>query len=90
VKGRLAKVLEISDCNGESGMTCRIQFKADAVLPSRILVQELDVRNQPAGKRKFLPYPDLRPGEKGWASFPVHGTTLVLTGEWQGPWRDAY
>jgi hypothetical protein len=90
VRGRLARILKISDCNGASGMTCRIQFKRRALLPSRIEVEQLDEQNRLLGK-KFLPYPNLEPEEKGWATFPTGSAmTVVLVGEWKGPWRSSY
>ena len=40
---------------------------------------------------KFLPYPDLKPGEKGHATFPIgSAATIVLVGEWKGHWRSSY
>jgi hypothetical protein len=90
VRGRLAGILAISDCNGASGMTCQIEFKRGAELPSRIVVQELD-GNQPSGKKKYLPYPNLKAGEHGSASFPMVGSvTVLLTGEWNGGWQSSY
>lgn len=90
VGGRLAGILAISDCHGASGMTCRIEFKRGAELPSRIVVQGLD-GNQLVGKKKYLPYPNLKAGEKGWASFPMVGSiTVLLTGEGNGAWQAAY
>ena len=90
VRGRLARILEISDCNGASGMTCRIRFKRGELLPSRIKVQQMDEQNRVIGK-KFLPYPNLKPEEKGWATFPTgSAATVVLVGEWKGPWQSSY
>ncbi len=90
VRGKLARMLRIADCNGNSGMTCRIQFKRGSTLPSRIVVQQLDGHDRLIDK-KFLPYPDLKPEEMGWASFPIGSArAVVLAGEWNGPWRSAY
>ena len=90
VRGRLAQILTILECNGNSGMTCHIQFKRGSTLPSRIAVQQLDARGKLIGT-KFLPYPDLKTEEKGWATFPFGAAeTVVLQGELNGPWRSAY
>lgn len=91
IHGKLAQILKISSCEGISGMTCRIQFAQRSVeLPSRIVVRQLDTHGHVLGS-KFLPYPNLKPGETGRASFLV-GTadTLVLVGEFGGPWKSAY
>jgi hypothetical protein len=90
VRGRLAQVLKISECNGASGMTCQIQFTDGAHLPSRIQVQQLDTNGRVIGS-KFLPYPDLKPGEKGHATFPTgSAATIALVAEWKGHWRSSY
>jgi len=90
VRGKLARILTISDCDGNSGMTCRIRFKVGMPLPSRIKVQQLDEQNRLV-REKFLPYPDLKSGETGWATFPIRSAaTVVLVGEWKGAWRSAY
>jgi hypothetical protein len=89
VRDRLAEILEISDCNGASGMTCRIQFKRGP-LPSRIEVRQMNERNRLIGT-KFLPYPNLKLEEKALATFPTGvAVTIVLVGEWKGPWRNSY
>ena len=90
IHGKLARILKVSWCEGISGLTCRIQFAESAVLPSRIIVQQLD-RSQNSLGKKFLPYPNLKPGEKGRASFPAgSANTLVLVGDFKGAWRSAY
>ncbi len=94
IKGRLIDTLEFSRCTEISGMTCHITLKAGAQLPSRVFVQALDSQDKPLGKRHLLPYPELKPSEGGWTSFPYRipdGTkTVVLTGEWNGAYRSAY
>ncbi len=94
LRGRLIDTLEFSKCTEISGMTCHIFLKAGAQLPSRVFVQALDSQDRPLGKRHLLPYPELKSGEGGWTSFPYRtpdGTkTVVLTGEWNGAYRDAY
>lgn len=94
LKGRLADTLEFSQCEGISGMTCRITLKDGAQLPSRIFIQPLDSQNRPLGKRLLLPYPQLKPKESARTSFPnpipQNTTTVVLMGDWNGPYRSAY
>jgi hypothetical protein len=94
LKGRLIDTFEFSQCEAISGMTCHITLKDRAQLPSRVFVQALDARNRPLGKRLLLPYPELKPKESGHTSFPSRlpeGTvTVVLTGEWNGPYRSSY
>jgi hypothetical protein len=91
LKGKLADLLQVSDCRAVSGMTCRISFKGKAMLPSRIFLQEIDDANHPAGRKRPLIYPDLKPVESGWATFRVgRAMTVVLTGEWKGSWKSAY
>lgn len=94
LKGRLIDTFAFSRCEAISGMTCHIALKNGAQLPSRVFVQALDSRNQPLGKRRLLIYPELKAGEAGSATFPLKlpdGTkTVILTGEWNGPYRSAY
>jgi hypothetical protein len=94
IKGRLIDTLEFSQCTEISGMTCHITLKSGARLPSRVFVQALDSQDKPLGKRHLLPYPELKPSEGCWTSFPYRipgGTkTVVLTGEWSGAYRSAY
>ncbi len=91
--GRLIDTLEFSNCDAISGMTCHVILKRGAQLPSRIFMQALDSRNQPLGKRHLLIYPELKDGEGGFATFlgtPGGTQTVVLTGEWNGPYRNSY
>jgi hypothetical protein len=74
-------------------MTCHITLKKGAEIPSRVFLQALDSRNQPLGKRRLLIYPELKDGEGGWATFlraPSGTNTVVLTGEWNVPYRNPY
>lgn len=90
VRGKLAQVLNISECDGTSGMTCQVLVDDRVALPSRIQVQQLDTNGRVIGN-KFLPYHDLKPGEKGHATFPIgSAATIVLVGEWKGHWRSSY
>ncbi len=93
ITGRLIDTFEFSKCDAISGMTCHIALKKGAQLPSRVFMQALDSRNQPLGKRRLLIYPELKDGEGGWATFlrvPNGAKTVVLTGEWNGQYRDPY
>ena len=93
ITGRLIDTFEFSKCDAISGMTCHIALKKGAQLPSRVFMQGLDSRNQPLGKRRLLIYPELKAGEGGWATFlrvPSGATTVVLAGQWNGPYRDPY
>ena len=93
ITGRLIDTFEFSKCDAISGMTCHIALKKGAQLPSRVFMQALDSRNQPSGKRRLLIYPELKDGERGWATFlrvPNGAKTVVLTGEWNGQYRDPY
>jgi hypothetical protein len=89
LKGRLIDTFEFSQCAEISGMTCHITLKAGAELPSRVFVQALDSQDKPLGKKHFLPYPELKPSEAGWTSFPYcipAGTrTVVLPENGMGP-----
>jgi hypothetical protein len=91
--GRLIDTLEFSNCDAISGMTCHIILKRGAQLPSRIFMQAMDSRNQPLGTRHLLIYPELKDGEGGSATFlriPEGTRSVVLAGEWNGPYRNPY
>jgi hypothetical protein len=91
VKGQLSEQLQIFECKATSGMSCKIAFKRGAALPSHILIQEVDSKGKPIARRVALIYPNLKPEEKGWATFRIsRANTVVLTGEWHGAWRSAY
>jgi hypothetical protein len=93
ITGQLIDTFEFSQCDAISGMRCHIVLKKGAELPSRVFIQPLDSQNQPLGKRRRLIYPELKAGEGGWATFlgaPSGTNTVVLTGEWNGPYRNPY
>ena len=75
-------------------MTCRVTFNGHAPLPTRVYFTEYDEKGRPLGKRTRLIYPNLKPGEKGYATFFLRGsretTRIVLTGVWNGPWESPY
>lgn len=94
LKGQLIDTLEFSGCTAISGMTCHIMLKEGARLPSRVFLEALDSHDKPLGKKRLLIYPELKPKESGSATFslriPRETKTVVLTGEWNGPYRSAY
>jgi hypothetical protein len=55
------------------------------------LCARMDENGHP-GPRVRLIYPELGPGETGRATFRIHSppATIVLQGEWKGPWQDPY
>jgi len=91
LKGKHAKIFDIKDCEYISGITCRIHYNGVLPLPSRVFFTELDENGHP-GPRVRLIYPELKPGETGRATFRIHShpATIVLQGEWKGPWQDPY
>jgi hypothetical protein len=93
LSGRLIDTFEFSKCEAISGMTCHIALKNGAQLPSRVFMQGLDSQNRTLGEKRLLVYPELKAGEGGRATFlrvPSGANTVVLTGEWHGPYRDPY
>jgi hypothetical protein len=91
---RLAQAIEIFDCKAISGMTCRIGLRSDAkALPSEIFIQSFDVKGRKVGRPIRLIYPELKKGEKGWATFRIERSSefsLRLTARWDGPWKNPY
>ena len=63
VETRLAQAIEIRDCKGISGMTCRIVLRSNAAaVPSEIFIQEFGSKGQKLGP----PFPpDLSRPEEG-------------------------
>jgi len=85
ITGRLIDTLEFSKCDAISGMTCRVTLKKGVQFPSRVFMQ-------PLGKKRRLIYPELKAGE-GRCTFlgaPSGTNAVVLTGEWNGPYRNPY
>ena len=64
LKGKLAKIFDIKDCEYISGITCRIHYNGVLPLPSRVFFTELDEDGHP-GPRVRLIYPELKPGGTG-------------------------
>ena len=91
LKGELSKIFDLKDCEYISGITCRIHYNGVFPLPSRVFFTELDEHGHP-GPRVRLIYPRLESGETGRATFRIHShpATIVLQGEWKGPWQDPY
>ena len=93
LKGKLAKIFTVTDCEYISGMTCRIHYSGVLPLPSQVFFTEFDEHGQKAGTQVRLIYPKLGPGETGRATFRIRlsrPAKIVLEGEWKGPWRDPY
>ncbi|HEY4837988.1 MAG TPA: hypothetical protein VIH72_05250 [Candidatus Acidoferrales bacterium] len=93
LRGKLAKIFSISDCEYISGLTCKIYYNGSASLPSQVFFTELDKQGRQSGRRVQLIYPRLKPRETGRATFRINLTRpvkIVLYGEWNGPWRDPY
>jgi hypothetical protein len=93
LKGKLAKIFDVTDCEYISGITCRIHYNGVLSLPSQVFFTEFDEHGQQAGARVRLIYPKLEPGETGHATFRIRlgrPVKIVLQGEWNGPWRDPY
>src|SRR5260370_23253278 len=65
LKGNLAKIFEITDCEYISGMTCRIHYNGFLPLPTQVFFMEFDERGHQSGARVRLIYPKLKPGETG-------------------------
>ena len=88
---RLERIFVVSACKWISGLTCRITYNGEDVLPSRVFFTERDVEGKVLGAKVRLIYPKLRAGEKGWATFRLRSSnpaSILLTGEWKGPWRE--
>jgi hypothetical protein len=91
LQGKLAKIFTVTDCEYISGMTCRIHYSGVLPLPRQVFFTEFDERGQKAGARVRLIYPKLEPGETGRATFRIRfnrPAKIVLSGDWNGPWRD--
>ena len=93
LEGRLADTFSFGRCEYISGMTCRVTLKRGATLPSQVYSAEYDNSGTQVSPRVRLIYPNLKPGESGYATFRLRSGTparLVLSGEWTGPWKDPY
>ena len=91
--GDLQKVFTITDCHVISGLTCTISYNGKLPLPSEVFFIEFDKTGKVVGEKTRLIYPELEPGESGYATFRIKGgstTTIVLTGIWEGPYKDPY
>ena len=95
LEGDLAKIftIPISRCQRISGLTCKIQYNGQLSLPSEVFFIELDSKGKRLGKPIRMIYPQLKKGETGYATFRIRSSdssTIVLTGKWDGPWKDPY
>jgi hypothetical protein len=90
---RLAAIFAVTRCEFMSGMTCRITYNGKSPLPSEVYFTEYDESGKALGQRTRLIYPKLEKGESGRATFRLRAsnpTRVVLSGTWNGPWRNPY
>ena len=91
--GQLSSTLEFSDCEFISGLSCAIKLKNNAILPSKIFVQELNQIGSIPSKKYRLIYPNIKPNEIGHATFKLINSNpkkLILTGVWSGEYANPY
>jgi len=91
--GDLEKIFSIAHCQKISGLTCKISYNGKLALPSEVFFVELDKEGNAVGKKTRLIYPKLRPGETGYATFRINSdstATIVLSGKWEGPYKNPY
>jgi len=91
--GDLQKIFNITDCHAISGLTCRITYNGKLPLPSEVFFIEYDKNGDIVGKKTRLIYPELKAGERGYATFRVKSAataTIVLSGAWEGPYKNPY
>jgi hypothetical protein len=91
--GDLQKIFSIADCHAISGLTCRITYNGKLPLPSEVIFVEYDKNGTVVGNKTRLIYPELKPGETGYATFRIKSassTTIDLTGIWKGPYKNPY
>lgn len=93
LQGKLQEIFVISHCQLISGLTCKITYNGKSPLPSEVFFTEVDSDGHPAGKKTRLIYPHLNASEQGVATFRIktaEPAQIVLTGVWDGPWKDPY
>ena len=92
LEGNLAKIFTVTHCEYISGLTCRIHYNGKFPLPSEVFFTEFDDKGKKVGPHVRLIYPKLKRGETGMATFriQIHPSKIILTGEWNGTWRDPY
>jgi len=93
LEGKLKEIFTVADCQYISGLTCRIRYNGKSALPSEVFFTGYDQAGKPDGTKVRLIYPRLEPGERGMATFRIPSsspTKIVLTGSWDGPWRNPY
>ncbi len=91
--GDLQKIFRIAACHAISGLTCKITYNGKLPLPSEVFFVEYDKNGTVVGKKMRLIYPELKPGETGNATFRIKSasaTTIVLSGVWEGPYKNPY
>lgn len=93
LSGDLQKIFNVTGCQAISGLTCHITYNGKLPLPSEVFFVEYDKDGTAVGKITRLIYPELKPGESGNATFRIKSassTTIVLSGVWQGPYKNPY
>lgn len=96
MKDKLQDIFAISHCQFISGLTCKITYNGKSPLPSEVFFNEFDAQGHPLGNKTRLIYPHLNAGERGVATFMLRGVQtgepakVVLTGVWNGPWKNPY
>ena len=93
LEGNLAKIFTVIGCEYISGLTCRVHYNGKLPLPSQVFFTEFDDHGKKAGARVRLIYPELKPGETGWATFRIRSerpAKVILQAEWNGPWQNPY
>jgi len=93
VDPKLAAILSVTRCQWISGMSCRITYNGKNVLPSEVFFVEFDSSGKQVGNKVRLIYPELKPGHFGVATFGLrskHPARIVLSGIWEGPWKNPY
>jgi hypothetical protein len=92
LEGDLGKIFTVTHCEYISGLTCRIHYNGKLSLPSEMFFTEFDDKGKKVGPRVRLIYPKLKRDETGMATFRIRirPSKIIVTGEWDGPWRDPY
>ena len=87
---RLERIFVVSGCKWISGLTCRISYNGEDVLPSRVFFTESDVEGKVLGAKVRLIYPKLRAGKGlGYVSSQVVESGLVRHNFYRGVYLDS-
>jgi hypothetical protein len=92
---KLARIFSMpaAKCQAISGLTCKVKYNGETPLPSEVFFVELDARGNVLTKPVRLIYPHLKKGETGTATLRTaraDATAIMLTGKWEGPWKNPY